>query len=119
MNIITINNTIKENESYIEDYQIPSKLNQQSVYGGEYLTLNHDEENEQKIFDEAVNFGLKSMKDLYDIKEPLWYRMGLVLDESHPASKVAHFGAPISKKALEFARYGYATLEASRKIAQL
>lgn len=44
--------------------------------------------------------------------------LGLYLDDNDPAAKVAQFGAPVSQKAILMSRIGYATLEASRKIAE-
>lgn len=31
---------------------------------------------EQRDIDEALEYGFKAAKDLYEIKEPLWYSMG-------------------------------------------
>lgn len=44
--------------------------------------------------------------------------LGLYLDKNEPASRVAAFGAPVGKSALRLASFGYAAIEASRKIAE-
>lgn len=49
------------------------------------ISGNHTRENavflqfKQKDIDEAIEYGLKVTKDLYEIKEPLWYSMGELL----------------------------------------
>ncbi|KAJ8984680.1 hypothetical protein NQ317_015772 [Molorchus minor] len=73
---------------------------------------------ERKALDNAVDFGINSVEELVHIKEPMWYQMGLFLDSDHPASRVATFGNPINNMALTISRFGYLTLEASRKLAE-
>ncbi|KAJ8915140.1 hypothetical protein NQ315_000392 [Exocentrus adspersus] len=73
---------------------------------------------EEKALDNAVKFGIQTVEDLVRVKEPVWYNMGLFLEEDHPASKVAAFGKPMSQKALEVSKFGLLTLEASRKMAE-
>ncbi|XP_018575206.1 uncharacterized protein LOC108913999 [Anoplophora glabripennis] len=73
---------------------------------------------EEKELDNAVEFGMQSVEDLIRVKEPLWYNMGLFLDKADPASKVAAFGKPINDFALEVSKYGFLTLEASKKMAE-
>ncbi|XP_057669934.1 peroxidase-like [Diorhabda carinulata] len=70
--------------------------------------------NEQNI-DEAIKYGFDVTEHLITVKEPLWYEMGLVLDKSHPASKVAEFGRP-NEKALKLSHFGMAALETTKKI---
>ncbi|KAG5883010.1 hypothetical protein JTB14_033465 [Gonioctena quinquepunctata] len=67
--------------------------------------------------DNAIEFGIDSADKLITEQEPIWYKMGLFLNKDHPASRVADFGKP-NKKALKLSKFGFATLEASRKIAQ-
>lgn len=38
------------------------------------------------------------------------------MEQNEPASHVANFGAPV-KKALELSKFGYASIEAAKKIA--
>lgn len=89
---------------------------------------------EQRDIDEALEYGFKAAKDLYEIKEPLWYSMGesirkkkrdvvnksfcyagLYLDKEHPASRVAAFNTP-SNSVLKIAKLGYISLETSKKL---
>ncbi|KAK9883783.1 hypothetical protein WA026_001978 [Henosepilachna vigintioctopunctata] len=70
---------------------------------------------QQREIDDAADLGLSTMRELLDVKEPMWYRMGLFLDKDDPASRVANFGKP-NRKALGLSRYAYATLEASKAV---
>lgn len=74
------------------------------------------------------------MRNLCEVKEPFLYRsgeethflcnwggfltedafLGLFLKEGDPASKLAAFSRP-NKRALQVAKYGYATIEATKK----
>ncbi|KRT84927.1 hypothetical protein AMK59_993, partial [Oryctes borbonicus] len=74
-------------------------------------------EAKQKAIDEAVKDGLKELHDLYFVKEPLLYKMGLYLDPKKPAGRVAAFSEP-NPRALLHAKYGFATVQASLKLAQ-
>ncbi|KOX71477.1 Peroxidasin [Melipona quadrifasciata] len=49
-----------------------------------------DEPDEKDLL-EAANFGLDAMRDLYNIKEPMLYSMGLYLDSDNPARHLAVF----------------------------
>ncbi|RZC43164.1 chorion peroxidase-like, partial [Asbolus verrucosus] len=71
----------------------------------------------KRELDDAIEYGLKAMQELLEVKEPHLYKMGLYLDENDPASHVAAFGAP-TKKAIELSKIGYASIEASKKIAE-
>ncbi|KAF2896233.1 hypothetical protein ILUMI_09939 [Ignelater luminosus] len=73
---------------------------------------------EQKEIDEAVEYGLKRMHDLYFVKEPELYRMGLFLEKNHPGYFLASFRTP-NEKALRYARYGYAAVQAKTRLAEL
>lgn len=42
---------------------------------------------------------------------------GLYLEHNEPANHVANFGAPI-KKAIELSKFGYASIQAAKKIAE-
>ncbi|XP_066137550.1 uncharacterized protein [Euwallacea fornicatus] len=66
----------------------------------------------------AVDYGKRNLEDLIKIKEPFLYNLGLFLDGKDPAAKVANFGAPHNQRALLLSRFGYATLEASRKLTE-
>ncbi|XP_071870045.1 uncharacterized protein [Bombus fervidus] len=59
---------------------------------------------------EAANFGLDAMKDLYTVKEPKLYSMGLYLDSDNPARHVAVFNEQ-TEEARFLAKYGYAVLQ--------
>ncbi|XP_043785749.1 uncharacterized protein LOC122711243 [Apis laboriosa] len=59
---------------------------------------------------EAVNFGLDAMNELYTVKEPMLYSMGLYLDSDNPARHVAFFNDQ-TEEARMLAKYGYAVLQ--------
>ncbi|XP_014215502.1 peroxidase-like [Copidosoma floridanum] len=63
---------------------------------------------------EAADFGIRAMNELYDLKEPRLYKMGLYLRPDNPARFVAAFNDQ-SEEARQLARFGYAALEASTK----
>ncbi|XP_066595076.1 uncharacterized protein [Prorops nasuta] len=66
---------------------------------------------------EAANFGLRAMNDLYYIKEPQLYSMGLYLSEDNPARYVAAFNGQ-TEEARNLARYGYAILQGTTMFAK-
>ncbi|GJQ72253.1 hypothetical protein Trydic_g3344 [Trypoxylus dichotomus] len=88
--------TAAENENFLKDKEVEAK---------------------QRAIDEAVKDGLKELHDLYFVKEPLLYKMGLYLDPKKPAGRVAAFSEP-NPRALLHAKYGFATVQASLKLAQ-
>ncbi|KAI4487501.1 hypothetical protein M0804_005650 [Polistes exclamans] len=59
---------------------------------------------------EAVDFGLQAMHDLYNVKEPKLYSMGLYLKADNPAKYVATFNDQ-TEEARMLAKFGYAVLE--------
>ncbi|XP_017797675.1 PREDICTED: uncharacterized protein LOC108578790 [Habropoda laboriosa] len=59
---------------------------------------------------EAVNFGLNAMEDLYTVREPMLYSMGLYLDFDNPARHVAVFNDQ-TEEARALAKYGFAILQ--------
>ncbi|XP_046823371.1 uncharacterized protein LOC124426120 [Vespa crabro] len=59
---------------------------------------------------EAVDFGLQAMHDLYNVKEPKLYSMGLYLRADNPAKYVAAFNDQ-TEEARMLAKFGYAVLE--------
>ncbi|XP_076680501.1 uncharacterized protein LOC143375379 [Andrena cerasifolii] len=59
---------------------------------------------------EAANFGLEAMKNLYSVKEPTLYSMGLYLDTDNPARYVAAFNDQ-TEEARALAKYGFAVLQ--------
>ncbi|XP_047356141.1 uncharacterized protein LOC124951581 isoform X2 [Vespa velutina] len=59
---------------------------------------------------EAVDFGLQAMHDLYNVKEPKLYSMGLYLGADNPAKYVAAFNDQ-TEEARMLAKFGYAVLE--------
>ncbi|EFA05698.1 chorion peroxidase isoform X1 [Tribolium castaneum] len=72
---------------------------------------------DKRELDDAVDYGIRAMQELIEVKEPKWYKMGLYLDAKEPAHYVANFGAPI-KKAIELSNFGYASLEATKRLAE-
>ncbi|XP_074027515.1 uncharacterized protein [Leptinotarsa decemlineata] len=106
----------RKDELNFEGFPTSQNLNEimSSMYGRQSTG---DSSIEISKIDEALKFGIHSAETLINVQEPLWYEMGLYLDKDHPASKVADFGKP-NRKALELSKYGFATLEASRKVAQ-
>ncbi|XP_012253358.2 uncharacterized protein LOC105684530 isoform X2 [Athalia rosae] len=62
---------------------------------------------------EAADFGLEAMNDLYYIKEPKLFSMGLFLTEDNPARYVAAFNDQ-SDEARQLARFGFAALEGAK-----
>ncbi|XP_015595581.1 uncharacterized protein LOC107267903 isoform X1 [Cephus cinctus] len=62
----------------------------------------------------AVNFGIRAMKNLYQVKEPALYSMGLFLNPDNPARYVAAFNDQ-TPEAKELAKYGYAALVGVKK----
>ncbi|KAK1124271.1 hypothetical protein K0M31_006643 [Melipona bicolor] len=68
-----------------------------------------DEPDEKDLL-EAANFGLDAMRDLYNIKEPMLYSMGLYLDSDNPARHLAVFNDQ-TEEARTLAKYGYAVLQ--------
>ncbi|KAI4489483.1 hypothetical protein M0802_011095 [Mischocyttarus mexicanus] len=65
--------------------------------------------NEEDI-SEAVDFGFRAMNDLYNVKEPKLYSMGLYLKADNPAKYVATFNDQ-TEEARTLAKFGYAVLE--------
>ncbi|OAD55747.1 Chorion peroxidase [Eufriesea mexicana] len=61
---------------------------------------------------EVANFGLDAMKDLYTVKEPMLYSMGLYLDSDNPARHVAIFNDQ-TEEARTLAKYGFAVLQST------
>ncbi|XP_026673359.1 uncharacterized protein LOC108629732 [Ceratina calcarata] len=59
---------------------------------------------------EAAYFGLNAMKDLYTVKEPMLYYMGLYLGSDNPARHVAVFNDQ-TEEARTLAKYGFAVLQ--------
>ncbi|XP_066261773.1 uncharacterized protein [Euwallacea similis] len=84
---------------------------------GEIRDFNHLDVQRREI-SIAADYGKRSLEDLIRIKEPFLYNLGLFLDGQDPAAKVANFGAPHNQRALLLSRFGYATLEASRKLTE-
>ncbi|XP_023289006.1 uncharacterized protein LOC105701425 isoform X2 [Orussus abietinus] len=62
---------------------------------------------------EAADFGMQAMNDLYYIKEPKLYSMGLFLSSNDPATYVAAFNDQ-TDEARHLAKFGFAALEGSR-----
>ncbi|XP_033215658.1 uncharacterized protein LOC117172036 [Belonocnema kinseyi] len=62
---------------------------------------------------EAANFGMQAMNDLYYIKEPKLYSLGLFLSTNNPARYVANFNDQ-SDEARHLAKFGYAALEGTK-----
>nr|XP_031832927.1 uncharacterized protein LOC116427104 [Nomia melanderi] len=69
-------------------------------------------EPDEEDFVEAANFGLEAMRDLYLVKEPTLYSMGLYLDSDNPAKYVATFNDQ-SEEARALAKYGFAVLQST------
>nr|XP_012152649.1 PREDICTED: uncharacterized protein LOC100875470 [Megachile rotundata] len=69
---------------------------------------------EEEDFLEAANFGLEAMKELYTIKEPMLYSMGIYLDSDNPARHVAIFNDQ-TKEARALAKYGFAVLQGTTR----
>ncbi|XP_060521832.1 myeloperoxidase-like [Cylas formicarius] len=78
----------------------------------------YDVRPQQQEVDQAVEDGMELLRNLVQIKEPLWYKQGLYLDETHPATRVAKFGAPMNRKAIALSNMGYAMLEATQRLVQ-
>lgn len=55
---------------------LPQIESEFSSISGNVMRENASFKLEQKDIDEALEYGLKVAKDLYEIKEPLWYSMG-------------------------------------------
>nr|XP_050854464.1 uncharacterized protein LOC127065731 isoform X1 [Vespula vulgaris] len=64
----------------------------------------------EKDIREAVDFGLRAMHDLYNVKEPKLYSMGLYLGADNPAKYVAAFNDQ-TEEARMLAKFSYAVLE--------
>ncbi|XP_071051803.1 peroxidasin homolog [Onthophagus taurus] len=81
------------------------------------------ENKDQDFFDDkteindAVLEGFNVMQELYNVKEPLLYKMGFYLDPTEPAAKLATFKAPNIKATLQ-SKYGFATVQATLRLAQ-
>ncbi|KAJ8664263.1 hypothetical protein QAD02_005925 [Eretmocerus hayati] len=75
-----------------------------------------DTEFEPRVEDlvEAADFGVQAMEDLYTVKEPELYSMGLYLSSDNPARYVAAFNH-LSDEAKQLTRFGFAALEATRR----
>ncbi|CAK9817115.1 Chorion peroxidase [Anthophora quadrimaculata] len=82
-------------------------LMERNNYDGVYKEKNEPDEEDLL---EAVNFGLNAMKDLYTVKEPMLYSMGLYLDFDNPARHVALFNDQ-TEEARTLAKYGFAILQ--------
>ncbi|KAG7210468.1 hypothetical protein KM043_011992 [Ampulex compressa] len=67
-------------------------------------------ETEEEDLLEAANFGLKAMHELYSVKEPKLYSMGLYLGADDPARYVAAFNDQ-TEEARNLAKFGFAILE--------
>ncbi|KAL1495005.1 hypothetical protein ABEB36_010496 [Hypothenemus hampei] len=75
-------------------------------------------ESRQKEISDAMDHGIRSLNELIEVKEPYLYKLGFFLNEHEPAAKVASFGSPKSPRAHLISQIGYATLEASKKLAE-
>ncbi|CAG9812565.1 unnamed protein product [Phaedon cochleariae] len=108
---------------YTQEVDLPSKIvsSISSKYANNSekpkLRTTEDYVMDSDQIDGAVRYGFESLENLLTVKEPIWFKMGLYLHANHPASMVANFGKP-NERALELSRFGYATVEASRKIAE-
>ncbi|XP_008203085.1 myeloperoxidase [Nasonia vitripennis] len=65
---------------------------------------------------EAADYGIQAMNELYYVKEPKLYSMGIFLSPDNPARYVAAFNEQ-TEEAKHLAKYGYAALEAARKLS--
>ncbi|XP_050311070.1 chorion peroxidase-like isoform X2 [Anthonomus grandis grandis] len=100
--------------------QLPTPTIQSTIKEPEYSrTLSKDKtlQIEQREIDDAVDHGVRLLEELVKVKEPLLYKLGYTLKSDNPASKVANFGAPTSRRAILHSRIGYAMVEASKRIA--
>ncbi|XP_044759009.1 uncharacterized protein LOC123316826 [Coccinella septempunctata] len=97
----------------IREQNFPEKLSQNGRWKEEDHSLDGPR---QREIDDAADMGLNSMKELLEVKEPLWYRLGLTLDRNDPSTHVANFGKP-NRKALGLSRFGFAAQEATRRIS--
>ncbi|CAH0564612.1 unnamed protein product [Brassicogethes aeneus] len=113
----TITNIKKESSNNYDAIKINQHVNENKRTIDDDSDLRSAMNSKQRELDEAVLYGIKSMQDLYEKKELMWYKMGLTLEKNHPASFVAKFGAP-NERALKLSRFGYAALEATVKIAE-
>ncbi|XP_063234409.1 lactoperoxidase-like [Bacillus rossius redtenbacheri] len=66
---------------------------------------------------EAAEYGLRKMNELVLETEPRLYKMGMRLSRDEPASYVAAFNDQ-GERARRLARFGYAALQASSRLAQ-
>ncbi|XP_044731431.1 uncharacterized protein LOC123294462 [Chrysoperla carnea] len=71
---------------------------------------------ELKEIEDAAEYGLQRMHYLFDDIEPKLYKKGLWLEKDNPAHFVASFNAQ-QEKAKQLAKFGYASLEATTKLA--
>ncbi|XP_076235056.1 uncharacterized protein LOC143179627 [Calliopsis andreniformis] len=69
-------------------------------------------EPEEEDLVEAANFGLEAMRNLYLVKEPTLYSMGLYLNSDNPARHVATFNDQ-TEEARALAKYGFAVLQST------
>ncbi|XP_014234958.1 peroxidase-like [Trichogramma pretiosum] len=69
----------------------------------------------QRDLDDAADFGIQAMNDLYSTTEPKLYEMGLFLKADEPARYLAAFNEQ-SDDARQLAKLGYASIEAAKRI---
>ncbi|XP_033303299.1 uncharacterized protein LOC117207322 [Bombus bifarius] len=98
---VSLGTTVQDNR--MDDVISTERNNYDAGYKGK------TEPDEEDLL-EAANFGLDAMKDLYTVKEPKLYSMGLYLDSDNPARHVAVFNEQ-TEEARFLAKYGYAVLQ--------
>ncbi|CAH1135684.1 unnamed protein product [Ceutorhynchus assimilis] len=110
-----LTNKVKESYSEHEDALKGNKEDNQRSIGKKQRGFKI----EPRDISDAVEYGLRALEELVQIKEPLLYKLGLSLNENDPAARVANFGAPTNPKAILLSQFGFATLEASKRIAEI
>ncbi|XP_068983700.1 uncharacterized protein [Bombus flavifrons] len=98
---VSLGTTVQDNR--MDDVISTERNNYDAGYKGK------TEPDEEDLL-EAANFGLDAMNDLYTVKEPKLYSMGLYLDSDNPARHVAVFNEQ-TEEARFLAKYGYAVLQ--------
>ncbi|XP_058805133.1 chorion peroxidase-like [Phymastichus coffea] len=126
-NVLSSNiNKLEDNTSNWSRYSRQLKKVQQNMIVRERLSRgmfhlrreheenSNNEEPQQSDVVEAIKYGLRSMKHLYEEKEPELYAMGLFLANDDPA----HFVAVFNEQNAEYkqlSRAAYAMLEATKQ----
>ncbi|XP_034944630.1 chorion peroxidase-like [Chelonus insularis] len=114
--LINLENTTYS--TYVNDQNHVIHKKSQVEFTNNNITNNiHAQDNiDFNEFDEATNFGLRAMYELFEVEERKLYELGLTLEPDHPAQYVAAFNHQ-SDEAKNLSKIAYAALKGSKELS--